>query len=285
MSSLSDFKTPCQPNWCPGCGDFGIWSAIKLAITELGWTPGDFCAVYGVGCHGHLVNFLKSYSIEGLHGRPIPVAEGVKLANHKLPVLVMAGDGDTFGEGTNHLVHVARRNHDITMIVHDNQVYGLTTGQTAPTAQKGFKTKSTPAGVIEVPVNPLSIALAAGATFVARGFAGDIPNLTKLIIAGIKHKGFSYIDVFQPCVTFNHVNTYQWFREHIYDLSENYIPNDRGEAYKKALEWSDKIPMGIFYQEEKPTYEDQIVQLGETPLINHPKLENQTIAKLIEEFV
>lgn len=284
MTILPEFKTPCQPNWCPGCGDFGIWSAIKLSLHKLGLGPADFCAVYGVGCHGHMVNFLKSYAIETLHGRPIPVAQGVKLANHKLPVLVMSGDGDTFGEGTNHLIHAARRNIDITMIVHDNQVYGLTTGQTAPTSLKGFKTKSTPTGVIEDPVNPLSIALAGGATFVARGFAGDIPMLVDLIVQGINHKGFSYIDIFQPCVTFNHVNTYQWFREHIYKLPETYKADNRAEAHKLALEW-DKIPIGVFYKEEKPTYEEQVVQLGDIPLVDHPEPKKDVIANLLEEFI
>ncbi len=285
MSSLDDFKTPCQPNWCPGCGDFGIWAAIKNAVVNMGWGPSDFCVVYGIGCHGHMVNFLKSYAIDTLHGRPIPVAEGVRLANHKLPVLVIAGDGDTFGEGTNHLVHAARRNIDITLIMHDNQVYGLTTGQTAPTAAKGFKTKSTPQGVIEEPVNPLAIALAAGATYVARGFASDIPGLTKMIVDGINHKGFSFIDIFQPCVTFNRCNTYQWYRDHIYQLPPEYEANDRAEAYKKSLEWNDKIPVGTFYQEEKPTYEYQTPQLSKEPLISLPTPSNEMLTKLISDFV
>jgi 2-oxoglutarate ferredoxin oxidoreductase subunit beta len=167
---ITEFNTPCTPNWCPGCGDFGIWSAIKRAVSNKGWKASDFVMVYGIGCHGHMVNFLHSYAVETLHGRPIPVAQGIKLANNKLNVVILAGDGDTFGEGTNHLVHASRRNMDLTMILHDNQVYGLTTGQTAPTAQKGFKSKSTPHGVLEEAVNPLSIVLAAGATFVARGF-------------------------------------------------------------------------------------------------------------------
>lgn len=285
MSNLADFQTPCQPNWCPGCGDFGIWSGLKNAVVEMGWTPSDFVMVYGIGCHGHMVNFLKSYAIETLHGRPIPVAQGIKLANHKLNVLVHAGDGDTFGEGTNHLVHVARRNMDITMILHDNQVYGLTTGQTAPTAGKGFKSKSTPAGVIEEAINPLAIAIAAGATFVARGFAGDMGNLTKLIVAGIKHRGFAFLDIFQPCVTFNHVNTFQWYREHTYQLDASYTPDDRAQAFKKALEWDTKVPLGIFYQQEKATYEDQTPQIAKNSLVSLPVPNAAIIAKLQEELV
>ncbi|MBI2617253.1 2-oxoacid ferredoxin oxidoreductase [Candidatus Gottesmanbacteria bacterium] len=285
MSDFADFKTPCQPNWCPGCGDFGIWASLKQTLVLLGWNPTDFVLVYGIGCHGHMVNFLQSYAIETLHGRPIPVAEGFHLANHTLPTIVVAGDGDTFGEGTNHLVHAARRNIDIKMILHDNQVYGLTTGQTAPTAQKGFKTKSTPFGVIEDPVNPLAIAIASGATFVARGFAGDIPNLTKIFAEGLRHRGFAFIDVFQPCVTFNHVNTYQWYRDHIYQLPDSYVPNDRGYAFQKSLEWTDKIPVGIFFREDKPTYVDQTPQLSKSPLISLPNAPKETIEKLFEEFV
>lgn len=273
-----------MPNWCPGCGDFGIWGSLKNALVAKDWGPTDFCMVYGIGCHGHMVNFLKSYAIETLHGRPIPVAQGIRLGNNKLPVVVVAGDGDTFGEGTNHLVHIARRNVDVTMIVHDNQVYGLTTGQTAPTAKKGFKTKSTPGGVLEEPVNPVAIALAAGATFVARGFAGDIPGLTKLIVAGFNHKGFAFIDVFQPCVTFNHINTYQWYREHIYTLGNDHDVTNRAKAFEKTLEWDPKVPTGIFYAEEKPTYEEQTPQIAVRPLADQP-LTPTNLTKLMEELV
>lgn len=285
MSELSDFKSACQPNWCPGCGDFGIWMSLKQAVVAMGWNPSDFMVVYGIGCHGHMINFLNANGVETLHGRPIPVAEGFHLANHKIPTIVVAGDGDTFGEGTNHLVHAARRNIDITMILHDNQVYGLTTGQTAPTARKGFKTKSTPAGVIEEPVNPLAIAIAAGATYVARGFAGDIPNLTKIMIEGLNHKGFAFIDVFQPCVTFNHVNTYQWYRDHMYYLPDSYVPNNRGDAFKKCLEWGEKIPIGVFYTEEKQTYVEQTPQLATHPLTEVPIVSKEAVEKLFSEFV
>jgi len=284
MSMLNDFKTAFMPNWCPGCGDFGIWGSLKNALVEKGWGPTDFCMVYGIGCYGHMVNFLKSYAIETLHGRPIPVAQGIRLANHKLPVVIVAGDGDTFGEGTNHLVHIARRNVQATMIVHDNQVYGLTTGQTAPTAQKGFKTKSTPSGVLEDPVNPVAIALAAGATFVARGFAGDIPGLTKLIVQALSHKGFAFVDVFQPCVTFNHVNTYAWYREHIYSLGAEHDVTNRASAFEKALEWGPRVPTGIFYQVEKPTYEDQTPQLIKEVLVEQT-LPPQNLTSLMEELV
>ncbi|MBI3443704.1 hypothetical protein HY008_03455 [Candidatus Woesebacteria bacterium] len=264
------------------CGDFGVWAAIKGALVKLGWGPTDFVMVYGIGCHGHMVNFLKSYAFDGLHGRPVPVAEGIKLANKNLNVMIVAGDGDTFGEGTNHLVHAARRNHDMTMIVHDNQVYGLTTGQTAPTAQTGFKTKSTPFGVLEQAVNPLTIALAAGATFVARGFAGDIAYTAELIAKGAAHKGFAFIDVFQPCVTFNHVNTYQWFRERVYKLDESYNSHDKSTAFVKASE-IDSLPLGVFYQEERSIYENEIPLIKETALVDLPMI-NGSLPALLDDF-
>lgn len=277
------FRTAFMPNWCPGCGDFGIWGALKSALKQKGWAPSDFCMVYGIGCHGHMVNFLKSYAVETLHGRPVPVAQGIRLANHNLPVVIVAGDGDTFGEGTNHLVHIARRNVKATMMVHDNQIYGLTTGQTSPTSQKGYKSRSTPAGVIEEPVNPIAIALAAGATFVARGFAGDIPKLAQLIFEGLNHPGFAFIDIFQPCVTFNHVNTYQWYREHIYDL-QNHDVTDQAAAFAKALEWGPKIPTGIFYRIEKPTYEDQTPQLTKGSLLSQAE-QLPDMNSLFHEFI
>lgn len=282
MPSVSDFTSPHFPNWCPGCGDFGIWAAVKGALVKLGWGPSDVVLVYGIGCHGHMVNFLKSYAFEGLHGRPIPVAEGIKLANKGLNVLVVAGDGDTFGEGTNHLVHAARRNHDITVIVHDNQVYGLTTGQTAPTAAEGFKTKSTPHGVLEAAINPLSLVLSAGATYVARGFAGDIASTTDLIVSGVKHRGFSYIDIYQPCVTFNHINTYQWFRERIYKLDGQHDSHSKIAAHTKALE-VDKLPLGLFYEEERSIYEEEITITKKTPLVAIPH-DLQVLPSLLEEF-
>ncbi len=283
MSNQTDFQTPHFPNWCPGCGDFGIWAAVKGALVGMGWSPADFVMVYGIGCHGHMMNFLKSYAFDGLHGRPVPVAEGIKLANKDLHVLVVAGDGDTFGEGTNHFVNCARRNHDLTMIMHDNQVYGLTTGQTAPTAPKGFKTKSTPFGVLEEAINPIALAIASGATFVARAFSGDIAQSTSLIIEGIKHKGFAFIDIFQPCVTFNSVNTYQWYREKIYKLDESYDRTNKAEAFKTSLA-IDRLATGIIYTEERSVYEDEIPQTKEAPLVSLP-LTNGSLPKLLDAFI
>ncbi|MBI4438712.1 2-oxoacid ferredoxin oxidoreductase [Candidatus Woesearchaeota archaeon] len=246
------------PNWCPGCGDFAIFASIKQMLVKLETPIENNFFVYGIGCHGHMVNFMKTYGFEGLHGRPIPVAEGAKLVNKSLNVIVVSGDGDTYGEGMSHLMHIMRRNFDITVFVHDNMVYGLTLGQGSPTAQCGFKSRSTPEGLIDHPVNPIALAIAGGATFVARGFAGDPVHLQNLMLEAVKHKGFSIVDIFQPCVTFNHINTYQWFREKVYKLEESgHNPSDKMEALRKAFQ-QDKLPIGIFYREEtEKTYEEQ----------------------------
>lgn len=251
------FTSGYLPTWCPGCGDFGIWMSLKNALAGLGIGTDDGVVVYGVGCHGNMYDWMKIYGVAALHGRTLPVAQGLKLANRKLPVIVVSGDGDGLGEGGNHFLHAAKRNPDITVLIHNNQVYGLTTGQASPTAKAGFKSKSTPEGVVDEPVNPLTLAITAGATFVARGFAGDTPGLTALIAAAVKHKGFAVIDILQPCVTFNKVHTYQWYRERLYKLEEVvYAPTDKLKAMEKAMEWGDKIPVGIFYKEDKPTSED-----------------------------
>lgn len=271
------------PTWCPGCGNFGIWAALKTALAKSGFSPDEFAVVYGIGCSGNMNDFLWANSFHALHGRAIPVAVGVKLANHKLPVVVVAGDGDCYGEGGNHLLHAARGNHDMTVVVHDNRVYGLTTGQVAPTALTGFKAKSTPSGIIEVPVNPLALALTQGATFVAQGFSGEINHLTDLIAAGISHRGFSLINVFQPCITFNHVTTYSWYRERVYKLDEdNHDPSDKKKALDKSMEAEDKLPIGIIYKEERPVYTDSLPQLKDEILINSGL--KADLSELIEEF-
>lgn len=270
----NDYNTKRKPTWCPGCGDFGIWAALKASFAKLGWQPHEFVVVYGVGCSGNMTDFVKSYGFHSLHGRAVPNAEGIKLANHKLHVVVVGGDGDLLGEGPGHLAHAARGNHDITVVIHDNRVYGLTTGQVAPTAHRGYKSKSTPQGIIEVGMNPLTLAISQGATFVARGFAGDIPHLTQIMLAGIKHKGFTVIDVLQPCVTFNKVDTYKYYRERIFKLEENppvggYDVSNRYAAYKMAeLPESERIPIGIFYKDvSRPAYHEQVQVLQQEPLV------------------
>ena len=266
------------PTWCPGCGNFGIWAALKTAFLKLGYTRDNFAVVYGIGCSGNMNDFLWVNSFHALHGRALPNAIGIKIANHDLPVVAIVGDGDCYGEGGNHLIHTARGNHDITVIVHDNRVYGLTTGQVAPTAIKGFKAKSTPNGIIEVEINPTALAITQGATFVAQGFSGDINHLVDLIIKAIQHKGFSLLNVFQPCITFNNQTTYQWYREKIYKLiPENHDPLDMKQALAKSLETVEKIPIGVIYQSDRPTYTSNLVQLSKNTLVNSQPIKDLSV--------
>jgi 2-oxoglutarate/2-oxoacid ferredoxin oxidoreductase subunit beta len=266
----SDFNTSRKPTWCTGCGNFAIWNAMKKAFVKLSLHPHQVLVVYGIGCSGNGVNFLRSYSFHSLHGRALPIATGAKIANHKMDILAVTGDGDGMGIGGNHFIHTCRRNINITNIVHDNHVYGLTTGQTSPTSGSGFKSKSTPTGALEAPVNPISLALAAGATFVARGFSGDIGQLAEIIRKAIKHRGFSFIDILQPCVTFNKIDSYDYYREKVYsiDVIKAYDRTNLATAFQKSIE-EEKIPTGIFYQVQKPTYEDGLKQIDRKPLTDH----------------
>lgn len=272
------------PTWCPGCGNYGIWAAIKSAFTNLKLDPEKAAVVYGIGCSGNMNDFLWVNSFHSLHGRAVPTAVGIKIANHNLKVLAVVGDGDCYGEGGNHLLHAARGNHDITVLVHDNRVYGLTTGQVAPTAFAGFKAKSTPFGVIEAPLNPLALAITQGATFVAQGFAGDINHLANLIEQAIKHEGFSLVNILQPCVSFNKITTYPWYRERIYKLDgQNYNPKDKGKALEKSIENDKKISIGLIHKEERPVYTDSLTQLKEGPLVES-KLEVD-VERFVKDFV
>ncbi len=273
-----------NPTWCPGCGDWGIGMAIKSSLTQLGMDPSSLAVVFGIGCSGNMNDFLNAYAIHSLHGRALPNAVGMKLANHKMPVIVIAGDGDTYGEGGNHFLHACRGNHDITLIVHDNGVYGLTTGQVAPTANKGAKSKSTPTGIIETPVFPLTLALTQGATFVGQSFAGDLPHMVDTIKKGITHKGFSLVNILQPCVTFNKVNTYQYYIKRSYKLPENHDPKDYKQAIDRALEMNnERYPLGVLYQVEKPVYHEQTASYNkEKSLVERKRFEDSDI--LIKEF-
>lgn len=284
MSTIQDF-TGYTPTWCPGCGDWGIGMAIKTAFVQLGFDPSSVCTVFDIGCSSNMNDFLNTYAMHALHGRAIPTSLGIKIANHKMPVVVVGGDGGIYGEGGNHFVHACRGNHDITVIVHDNMVYGLTTGQVAPTAKKGYKSKSTPAGIIETAINPLSMALISGASFVAQGFAGDLTHLINLIKEGINHKGFSLVNVLQPCVTFNKVNTYPYYLQKVYKLDNNYNAQNYTEALVKSLESNEeKFPLGVIYQTQKPSFHEQLSQLskGET-LIEKPR--NEDFGSLIEGYM
>lgn len=283
MSTVQDFSG-YTPTFCPGCGDWGITVSIKSALVQLGLDPSSVFTVFGIGCSGNMNDFLNAYAIHALHGRALPNAIGMKLANHKAPVIAIVGDGDCYGEGGNHLIHACRGNHDITVIVHDNGVYGLTTGQVAPTAQKGFKSKSTPSGIIETPVNPLALVLTQGATFVAQSFAGDANHLIEMIKAGIQHKGFSLLNVLQPCVTFNKINTYQYYLSHSYKLPADRPVDDLADALSKSVEMSqEKFPLGIIYKADRPTYQEQLSQLKEKTLIDRDRFLD--FALLEQDFV
>ncbi|GIW64799.1 MAG: 2-oxoglutarate ferredoxin oxidoreductase subunit beta [Patescibacteria group bacterium] len=283
MSTIQDF-TGYQPTWCPGCGDWGIGMAIKKALVDLGYSPSDVAIVFGIGCSGNMNDFVNAYALHSLHGRALPNAIGIKLANHKLPVIAVVGDGDCYGEGGNHLIHAARGNHDITVIVHDNRVYGLTTGQSAPTSPKGFKSKSTPLGLIEAPINPLALALTQGASFIAQTFAGDLNHMISMIKLALNHKGFSLVNILQPCVTFNKVNTYQYYLKRVYKLDDNYDKTDFKLALEKTLELNEeKFPLGVIYQIEKKSYHEQLPQLSDDlTLISKKRFEK--INDLIKNF-
>ncbi len=266
--NMNDYKGKrVQADWCPGCGNFAQLSVIQMALADLKIDPKNVVVASGIGCSSNMPEFLNVYGFHGLHGRLLPVAVGAKWANSKLTVIAYGGDGDGFFEGTQHLYHTAKRNVDITYMVSDNQVFGLTTGQAAPTAPIGLKTKTTPDGNIETPFDPITFTLSAGATFVARGFSGNVKQLREILEKAIQHKGFSFIDVLSPCVTWNKASSYEYFRPRVYELKDNDVTNF-DQAYKLGLEWGDKIPTGIFYNVERPTYEDLDEVLKEGPLFD-----------------
>ena len=268
MTTISDLQTLHKNTWCPGCGNFGILMAFKRAIVELGLERNQVLLVSGIGCHGKMIDYVNINGFHGIHGRVLPVATGMKLVNPDLKVVGFSGDADCYDEGFEHFTHAMRRNVDITLIVHDNMVLGLTTGQATATSMKGFKTKSTPFGAISMPLNPIAVALVSNCSFVARGFAGDMVHLQKLVVEAMKHKGFAFMDVFQPCVTFNYLNTFDWFKQRVYKLEETgHNPTDRKAALERAFEWGDKIPIGIFYKEERPTFLDEMPHAKENPLL------------------
>ena len=280
----TDFNSPHFPTWCPGCGDFGIWTALKNALAQLGWQPSDVLIVYGIGCSGNMSSFVKAYGFHGLHGRALPVAIGAKLANKNLKVIVVGGDGDGYGEGGNHFIHALRGNVDITYLVHDNQVYGLTKGQMAPTTERGQVTSSTPEGTIDQPINPVALAIAAGGSFVAQGFSGDTAQLTQLIMDGIAHPGFAHINVLQPCVTFNHHNTYSWFYDRVYKLEgSGHDFSSKPDAFSRALEWGQKIPTGILYREIRDTYEQDVLEMREQSLLEQ-RIDSVDISTTLTQY-
>ncbi|MFC2020385.1 2-oxoacid:ferredoxin oxidoreductase subunit beta [Chloroflexota bacterium] len=284
MVTMTDYDG-LTSTWCPGCGNFGILSALKNALVELAIEPHRVLMVSGIGQAGKLPHYIKGNVFNSLHGRPVPPAIGAKIANPELIVIAVSGDGDAYGEGGNHFIHAMRRNHDITYLVHNNQVYGLTKGQASPTSDEGYVTKTTPYGAT-IPINPVAMAIVAGAGLVSRGFAGDAEHLTNLIKTGITHKGFALIDILQPCVSFNHKNTFSWYRERAYKVEEegDYDPANKMLALSKAQEWGDRIPIGIIYRGERATFEEQIPALGKGALVKQ-KIEPGRVEGLLDEFL
>ncbi|AVQ36334.1 2-oxoacid:ferredoxin oxidoreductase subunit beta [Staphylococcus kloosii] len=288
MATFKDFRNNVKPNWCPGCGDFSVQAAIQKAAANVGLEPEEVAIITGIGCSGRLSGYINAYGVHGIHGRSLPLAQGVKMANKDLTVIASGGDGDGYAIGMGHTIHALRRNMNMTYIVMDNQIYGLTKGQTSPSSAPGFITKSTPKGNIEQNVAPLEIAISSGAKFVAQGFSSDIKGLTKMIEDAINHDGFSFVNVFSPCVTYNKVNTYDWFKENLTSIDdiEDYDVTDKQKAMQNVLAY-ESLLKGIVYQDtETPSYESQIAELDDTPLAKKDiKIDENQFNELIGQFV
>jgi 2-oxoglutarate/2-oxoacid ferredoxin oxidoreductase subunit beta len=288
MATFKDFRNKVKPNWCPGCGDFSVQAAIQRATANVGLEPEDLAVVSGIGCSGRISGYINSYGFHGIHGRSLPIAQGVKMANRDLTVIASGGDGDGFAIGMGHTIHAIRRNIDITYIVMDNQIYGLTKGQTSPRSELGFKTKSTPEGSVESALSVMEMALTAGATFVAQSFSSDLKELTALIEQGIQHKGFSLINVFSPCVTYNKVNTYDWFKENLKSLSDidGYDPQNRMTAMQTLME-NNGLVKGLIYQDKtKKSYQELAHGYSEKPLVHADlSLQEEKFNQLVSEFM
>jgi len=281
-----EFYHRLNPTWCRGCGLFGIFDAIKRAAAALDIEPEDLVIVTGIGCHGRLNNYFNAYGFHGLHGRAMPVAMGIKLVNPRLHVVAMSGDGDAYSIGLGHFVHALRKNIGLTYIVSDNRLYALTQGQASPTTDFGMVTLSTPLGSKEYPIDGPSLALAAGGTFIARGFSGEVANLAALIERGMKHDGFALIDILSPCVTHNKVNTYDWYRDHIVHVQDlpGYDPKDRAKAWE-SLSNTEKLAVGLIYEEAKPSFEELVLPDRERPIASLDlKVDVSRLRKIMDRF-
>ena len=283
-----DFKGKVEPDWCAGCGDFGVLRTLQRACAELGLRPHQILTVSGIGCSSNLPGYFNGYGMHTLHGRSLAVATGAQLANHELTVVATGGDGDGYGIGGNHFTHTARRNVDMTYLVMNNQIYGLTTGQVSPTSSEGMKTKSTPFGSVEVPVNPITSAIMNGATYVARGFSGQARQLLDLFKQAILHKGFALVDVFSPCVTFNHDNDYKFFKPRVRRLEDlGHDTSDWKAACEKAMVWGDDIYIGCFFQKLAPSLHSLESVLDEGGPLAHRKLgiSNEQAQRIIKRMM
>lgn len=281
--NIEQFDNKDEIAWCPGCGDFSILSALKQALAELGLKPHEVLATSGIGQAGKTPYYINVNAFNGLHGRGLSGAVAAKMANKDLVVCHHSGDGDSYGEGGNHLIHNIRRNINVNHFVHDNQIYGLTKGQGSPTTAQGQKTTLQYNGVINEPLNPMALAISLGCGFVARSFSGDKEHLVSIMKQAINHKGYALVDIFQPCVSFNHVNTFKWYKDRVYKLDKSYDPTNRVAAFEKALEWGDKIPIGVLYREEKPTFIERIPHLNEGPALVDRKWSPQDAKVFMED--
>jgi 2-oxoglutarate ferredoxin oxidoreductase subunit beta len=279
LKDYGDFETA----WCPGCGNFSILNAVKQALVACRLRPQDVIFVSGIGQAAKAPHYLNVNLFDGLHGRSLPVATGVKLANPMKTVIVESGDGCNYGEGGNHFLAALRRNIDVTLLVHNNQVYGLTKGQASPTSETGFVTKVQPEGVASSPFNPTAVAVALRAGFVARAFAGMVDHLALIIQEAIAHRGFSLVDILQPCVSFNKVNTFGWYKSRCKELPPDYDPTNWEAAMKKAEEWGEAIPVGILYQNVRPTFESHFPALKEGPLVGKG-VDQGLLKKILESY-
>lgn len=280
---IKEYTPGSESAWCPGCGNFGILRSVNKALVTLGLHPHQVLLVSGIGQSGKLPHYTRANVFNGLHGRPMPAAVAAKVANRELNVIVISGDGDGYGEGGNHFMHAMNRNSNLTYLVHNNQVYGLTKGQASPTTDLGFTTKLNPDGAWHA-MRPLAIAVACDCSFVARGFAADIDHLAGLIEQGVNHKGFALIEILQPCVSFNKKNTYQWYQDRVYKLEDTkYDPTDHCSAFQKALEWGDHIPIGVIYKHEREVFEDYLGVSQQAPLVKQP-INPLAIDKLMDSF-
>ena len=291
MVTVRDYANDIRPTWCSGCGDYGIWNALKRAFVRAGLEPHQVLMVTGIGCGSKMNDYLHINGLHTLHGRPVPVATGFKLANPDMKVICVHGDGDGYGEGGNHFLHATRRNVGIVDLIENNHVYGLTKGQYSPTIRSGFVTKTSPEGALDGPVNPLALAISQGATFVARGFSLDIAQLTDLIAEALSHRGYALLDVMQVCVSFNRPMSYDWYRGHVYKVEdEGHDPGDRLAALAKALEYpgEGRVPTGIIYRTESlPSYEEQLPALRAGSLVSQPLRVRPTkdYQQLLTEFI
>jgi 2-oxoglutarate ferredoxin oxidoreductase subunit beta len=286
MIKIDNYRSDAENQWCPGCPNFGILTAMKNALMALGKKPEEICLVSGIGQAAKLPHYLKCNFFNGLHGRTLPIAVAINIVNPKLTTIVVTGDGDCYGEGGNHFLHTIRRNPNITLSVHNNQIYGLTKGQASPTTEPGDRTRLQLEGVEVESLQPLEIALLHGCPFAARGYAGDIKHLSDLFAEAISFKGFSYVDVIQPCISWG-THPVSWYRERIYRLPPDYNPHDKGEALKRAAEWGEGIPIGVIYRDDSPQkifgdyfrkniFGDKLTELGFPP--------QRVISEMIEKF-